>query len=125
AFGGDGQVDLPFEFPTQVIPLNDGDVLILGETSVTTGGQTDTTFFLTRLNADGTPDNGFGTNGVLTLNSTLIPDAFRFPMVAVQSDGKIIVDAWTSKPAGGPGEGVIAESTITRLNADGTRDNAF
>src|SRR5205814_274008 len=36
SFGGDGRVDLPFESPTQIIPLSDGDILVLGETSTGT-----------------------------------------------------------------------------------------
>ena len=124
SFGGDGQVDLPFQMPMQVVPLSGGDILVLGETSVTTGGVVDTTFFLTRLNADGGVDNQLGGDGVIVLNQVLSP-AFRFPVVGVQSDGKIIVAGWTSQLAGEPGEGAIPEITISRLNVDGTKDGTF
>src|SRR5688500_5980819 len=60
SFGADGLVELPFESPTQVIPLAGGDILVLGETTVVNGGTSDTTFFLTRLNSDGSTDNQLG-----------------------------------------------------------------
>src|SRR5688572_20350893 len=127
SFGGDGRVDLPSEFPQLVIPLAGGDLLVLGETSVTDqqAGVVNTTFYLIRLNGDGSFDTGFGGgDGIVILNDAMT-DAHRFQQVAAQSDGKVIVHGWTSKPAGGPGEGTIPESVIRRLNADGTADGTF
>ena len=62
--------------------------------------------YLCRLNANGSIDNSFGTNGIVNLTGT----AFDF---IFQSSGKIVVAE--------RGQGFIME----RFNADGTIDNSF
>jgi uncharacterized delta-60 repeat protein len=61
--------------------------------------------FLARFHADGTPDLGFGTDGILVLTTT-----YTVVDVAVQSDGKLIV---------------FDGSVLMRLNPNGTLDTTY
>ncbi len=68
-----------------------------------------------RLNADGTPDNNFGQNGVI---DTAIGGNAGFYGIALQPDGKIICGGRTFN---GQDDAML----LVRLNSDGTFDNAF
>ncbi len=70
-----------------------------------------------RLNADGTPDNSFGTNGLVThpLNYAI------FYGMTLQADGKIVA-VGAGNTAMNPGSG---GSLVARFNTDGTPDNTF
>lgn len=70
-----------------------------------------------RLNANGSPDNSFGTNGLVTfpLNYAL------FYAMTLQTDGKI-VGVGSGNPSMNPGSG---GSLVARFNTDGTTDNTF
>jgi len=75
--------------------------------------------FIARLNADGSPDAGFGTNGILSLE--LLDAHFMdkdLAAIAVLPNGKIL--------AGGSGLTAAGSKMIVlRLNADGSYDNSF
>jgi len=66
--------------------------------------------YVVRLNADGTEDNTFNTNGSL---SSLQNNDGR---ISIQSDDKVILSGEFSN---------ITSKLLIRLNADGTRDTAF
>lgn len=71
-----------------------------------------------RLNANGTPDNSFGVNGLVTFLS--LPYALFYSMT-IQTDGKIIgagIGALTMSPGSG-------NLLIARFNSDGSLDNSF
>jgi uncharacterized delta-60 repeat protein len=79
----------------------------------------------TRLNADGTVDTTFGTDGTATIPVTLAGQATGIgpQAVLVQPDGKILVAGSASVQTGrrtGVTDGVVA-----RLNANGTLDTTF
>ncbi len=73
---------------------------------------------LVRLNANGSPDNSFGTNGLVTFLG--LPFSLFYAMT-IQSDGKIIgtgAGATSTNPGSSGG-------LIVRFNSDGTIDNSF
>ena len=69
----------------------DGKIVVAGHTS---SGQNGIVY---RLNADGSPDKGFGTDGAAVVDSagSETPAA-----VAIQPDGKIVVAGWTTVEQG-------------------------
>ena len=83
----------------------DGKILLAGAS----GGNG----FVARLNTDGSPDKGFGTDGVAVLDSGGNEVAYA---VAIGPDGRIVAAGWTS--AGDNG-------AIYRLTAEGKPDNSF
>ena len=75
---------------------------------------------MTRLDADGTVDTTFGTDGVVTLsepNDTFDAGA----AVAIQPDGKIIV-VGNASPNANLATGAVV---VDRLDADGSPDASF
>ena len=71
---------------------------------------------IARYNEDGTPDNGFGTNGIVDF---VIGDAQFGYAVEVLADGKILVAGGVSDPIGS------LQWLLLRLNADGSTDIGF
>lgn len=74
------------------------------------------TFFVARLNSNGTPDATLNGTGIATV--TLANYALRPTGLALQSDGKIAINVNRST-------GIEASPAIFRLNVDGTRDTGF
>ena len=94
----------------------DGKILVGGYS--TNGSNFDfADFALVRYNANGTPDNSFDTDGIVTTDFGTSND--RGQSVAVQADGKILV-AGTSYN-GGSNDGFA----LVRYNANGTTDTSF
>ena len=89
----------------------DGKIVAVGV--FTSGGVNN--FCAARLNANGTPDNTFGTNGIV---NTLVAQAAQSQSVAIQPDGKIIIAGTSNDPARG-------YFTMIRYNANGSPDNTF
>lgn len=71
---------------------------------------------IARYNSDGTPDNTFGTNGIVDF---VIGDAQFGYAVEVLADGKILVAGGVSDQAGS------LQWLLLRLNADGSTDISF
>jgi uncharacterized delta-60 repeat protein len=69
-----------------------------------------------RYNSYGTPDNTFGTNGIVTTDINSENDVAY--SVNVQSDGKIIVAGYTDN-------GTDYDIFVIRYNSNGTMDNTF
>ena len=88
----------------------DGKIVVAGATYDGTYGEV----AVSRFNADGTLDNSFGTDGLVTYNSNWGAEGNA---VAIQPDGKIVV-------AGGSYNG-LDSVLVLRYNADGTLDNSF
>ncbi len=125
-YDGGGGLDL--DFGTNGIVLTDlssddgaramviqGDGKLLVGGHITDDGSGDNNMVVLRYNTDGTLDNTFGTNGVVT------PGTGYFGMInaiALQSDGKIVAGG-SSAPSG------VSLVTVVRLNADGSFDNTF
>lgn len=89
-----------------------GKILVTGSIGVT--GYKD--IALLRYNSDGTPDNSFGTGGMITTKVGSKDDVGT--AVAVQPDGKIVV-------AGYSHNGANNDIALVRYNTDGTLDNFF
>jgi uncharacterized delta-60 repeat protein len=71
---------------------------------------------IARYNTDGTPDNTFGTNGIVNVT---IGDAQFGYAVEVLDNGKILVAGGVSDPVGS------LQWLLLRLNADGSTDISF
>jgi uncharacterized delta-60 repeat protein len=95
----------------------DGKILVGGTTGPANGAADH--FAMARYNADGTPDTGFGTNGVLTsdpLANAALADA------VVLSDGKILFAGSFALNAGS-GDG--QHSVLGRFTSTGAIDTTF
>ena len=105
-FGDDGVLYLSsamgFGEDSVVTVQADGKIIVMGH------GQGSTLATLARLNADGSFDTGFGSNGTVTFEADT-PVA-----LTVQGDGKIL--------AAGTSNG---DFSVIRLNADGSVDTRF
>ncbi|CAM3766718.1 delta-60 repeat domain-containing protein [Nocardiopsis gilva] len=115
SFGGDGKVTTPFgaNFSVANAVAYSGDkVIVAGRVGDAITGD----FGLARYNADGSPDTGFGTGGLVTMNFSPLSDVPRD--IGLQSDGRIIVGGLTnSEPAG--------DAIVARYTTDGTLDTTF
>ncbi len=96
----------------------DGKIVLVGD--VVTNGGTDYDLIVTRLNPNGTPDQGFGTGGTTQINSQGLtePTTDTASAVVIQPDGKILVAGSTS--AAGHDFG-----TVARLTSGGALDPSF
>ncbi|MFO1200867.1 MAG: tandem-95 repeat protein [Burkholderiaceae bacterium] len=114
-FGSGGKVTVPFAGTDQayrVAVQPDGKLLVAGYSA--NGGAGD--FAVTRLNANGSVDTGFGTAGKLLLDFAGGGDGAD--AIVVQADGKVVI-AGTINVAG------RSEFGLVRLNADGSLDTTF
>jgi uncharacterized delta-60 repeat protein len=95
----------------------DGKIVLAGYIYSSAG---DTDIAVTRLNSNGTPDQGFGSGGTLAINTTFA--AVRRNdlgnAVTLQADGKIVVAGETDIPTG-------LSATVARILPNGTLDRAF
>ncbi|WP_395053454.1 T9SS type A sorting domain-containing protein [Flavobacterium sp.] len=97
--------------------LSNGKILIAGYEAYTIGTTFSGNFMLARLNANGTTDTTFGTNGISNLGSTFA-DQEVLDKIEVQSDGKIVA-------AGTINNGSDLDIVIFRYNSNGTFDTTF
>ena len=112
-FGNQGLLSIPapnFRVYAAAV-LADGKILLGG--SYFPGGNA-VDFFLTRLNADGSPDTTFGSAGIVSINQGSFDVINR---IAIQSDGKIVGAGYTSDAGG--------FQAVLRLNANGSLDPTF
>lgn len=127
SFGQNGTVTLAFE--NNSVTVNDLDVqpdgrilLVVGAADIPyegrgTFGQADT---VVRLNADGTPDADFGQAGRVPLSSE---DQFAPSGLTVTRDGKLVLAMFPR--ADRAGDSTLSQFVLSRLNADGSRDEGF
>jgi uncharacterized delta-60 repeat protein len=102
-FGTAGEVTLNNAGGSSIVILPDGKIVAAGINAVnTTANLTET---VARFNPDGSLDSGFGTGGMVGLNSGGASSG-----LALQADGKILV---------------AFGSEVARLNADGSLDSLF
>ena len=110
SFGGDGVVIVEsngVEYFSSVAVQPDGKIVVGGSTSTSANG------IVRRLNADGSPDKQFGTDGLAVLDSAGSEVVWG---VAVQPDGRIVAVGETS---------VGDDLAAYRLTAQGKPDNTF
>ncbi|MEO6334967.1 MAG: hypothetical protein ABIO91_08295, partial [Pyrinomonadaceae bacterium] len=117
-FGTGGKV---YAVPANFMPAEDvavqadGKLVLVGST---VGPDMTQDFGIVRLNANGSPDTGFGSNGLLTISFD--PGANEMATaVVIQSDGKIVVAGSAQSGATGWDWGVI------RINTNGTLDTSY
>jgi uncharacterized delta-60 repeat protein len=120
-----GTLDPSFNSTGYVVtPVNNGDnaqkVLVQPDQKVLTVGMSfDATFTSTarvlRYLPDGSPDTGFGTNGMFTFTLDFEANLYA---AALSNDGKIIL-------AGSTTDYQTYRMLLIRLNADGTLDDTF
>lgn len=120
-FGTSGKVRVPFlanaDFaPTAIKLLTDGKMLLLCYKQYEISSYLNHAV-LVKFNADGSPDNTFGTNGILDVDPTA---AYSLgTALEIQTDGKIVIGGQT-------GDWVnTVDFAVYRFNADGTRDQSF
>lgn len=109
--------------PNKMIVQADGKILVVATDTNSKPGYYD--FMLFRYNSDGTPDQGFGTGGLLktTFTSTTYNKSAHAFNVAVQADGKIV--AVGSAPPQTNNERLQSGFAVVRYNADGSLDTTF
>ncbi len=105
---------------------SDGKMILVGAVQMDGYGNYD--FGVTRLNADGSLDTTFGTNGKKTIafdlggldaNDHLSIDQDVATCVAIQSDGKIVIGGYAQRGLGN------FDFAVVRLNTDGSLDTTF
>lgn len=99
---------------SDVAVQSDGKIIVAG-TGNFSGGVSD--FVLTRFNADGTLDSGFGVNGIVRTDFTS-NSVDELTSITLQSDGKIL--ATGSSSVGG-----VTYASIARYKIDGSLDPDF
>ncbi len=111
-FGGGGKVTTSIagsdDVGRSVAVQSDGKIVVAGY-SLGWG------FAVVRYNSDGSLDNTFNGNGIVT---TIIGDQNWAYAMALQPDGKIVV-------AGGAYFGTNQDFAVVRYNSDGSLDNTF
>jgi len=91
----------------------DGKILLGDEVNI--GGRS--CIGMARYMSDGTPDTGFGANGLVIDSAGLRNGCYK---LAVQNDGKILVPAYVY-----PDDLTHPHYSLFRYNQDGTRDTTF
>jgi uncharacterized delta-60 repeat protein len=114
-FGDQGSVTYSIEdldtFTNDVLVQPDGKIL------VSVGSYLPGRYVTLRYNANGTPDNSFGTAGVATISVGIQSD--NAAAMALQPDGKILVAGYSNDS---PSVGILS---MIRMNPNGTLDNSF
>jgi len=117
SFGGGGKTSVPdHRLEDGLSVQSDGKIVIAGSVNVGVFPSRSSHFGVMRFNANGSPDNGFGTAGLVTLAFTALNDFGR--AIALQADGKIVVTGQSSN-------GSNPDFGIARFNPDGTPDSSF
>jgi uncharacterized delta-60 repeat protein len=97
----------------------DGKIVVVGNNG---GGNQFMGWRAIRVNAGGTLDTGFGTNGIATF-----PDAIGFYEtaydVSIQPDGKIVVAGQAGRTTSN--SPLVYDAVVARLNANGSVDTTF
>jgi len=115
-FGSGGRVVTDFgssESPMDVALQPDGKLLVCGQILDPIPGQYD--FIVARYNADGSPDDTFGSDGWVQTNFT---ESDTCVGLAVQPDGKIIAIGDTMGTS-------FSDFALARYNPDGSLDGTF
>lgn len=114
-FSSDGKVTIDvspsIDKVSQVMLLPDGKILLTGNSR----NATNLDIAIVRLNADGSLDNTFSTDGIIIHNPTL--DEEYVDAGALQVDGKILVSGFSPHYTG--------RAYVARFNSDGSFDDTF
>jgi uncharacterized delta-60 repeat protein len=102
------------DYPFAVAIQDDGKILVGGNACTVDNATSD--FALVRFNADGTPDTGFGDQGVVKTNVGSSNDVAC--TLTVLKNGKVLL-------AGYSWNGSVRELALVRYNEDGSLDDTF
>jgi uncharacterized delta-60 repeat protein len=120
-FNGNGMQTAPLGSDIQIgnsaVIQSDGKIVVAGYTLGDTGNND---FAVARFNTDGSPDNTFDNDGIVTTDFTSSDDYAGY--VAIQSDGKIMVTGYSYVYS--PGS-TVQHLAVSRYNPDGSLDNSF
>lgn len=136
SFGDGGTIDvvLPASFqdydflPPQVVVAPDRKVTVAKSLPIfSTQATTPPQVVLVRVNADGTTDTGFGSNGtqVLTLRPTAVSYYQPFSLTLLPDGDLLLFGGSVLLDPANPSVILQSELLLTRLNANGTPDPAF
>ena len=100
------------EIASTMVLQSDGKILLAGYSN---NGH-DIDFAIARYNADGSLDNGFDTDGIVTTLIDTFSDAIQ--TIAMQPDGKILVGGSTSNGSNG-------DFIVARYHSNGSLDTTF
>ena len=101
-----------------VAPSGDSFVeklIVQPDLKVVLAGYNGTSFLVARLNADGSPDAGFGSGGIVSTNASVGTSLLG---LALQPDGKLVISG-SNDFAGG------SDVVVVRYNANGSLDGGF
>ncbi|HEY3964028.1 MAG TPA: hypothetical protein VGM05_05680, partial [Planctomycetaceae bacterium] len=116
-FTGDSQHD---SAANAVTVDGSGNIVVAGSALIGSGPAAHTEFAVARLNADGSFDSTFGTNGEETIDFAGANESAN--AVAIDAQGRVVV-AGTATVAGP--DGTFDQFAVARLHADGALDNTF
>jgi len=111
SFGTNGYSDMPVDVQGRTMAQIDGKFVVVGANTATDD------IALTRFNADGSLDTGFGTMGIVTTDVGGSSDV-AIDVAADNANGKIIV---TGLGTGDAGNQIV----VLRYNANGSLDSTF
>ena len=129
-FGTNGKAIIPvgadYENENNTVHiLNDGKILVMANYA---GGTLPFNmiddYVLIRFNSNGTPDTGFGINGIVKIDypNSLGGSYDRSCAMQVQADNKIIIGGYSNQPSF---TSSLPDFAISRFNADGSKDLGF
>ena len=123
-FGDEGMVSTPIgSQESEVYDIavqNDGKIVVVGYSKTEVDGEFISVFTLVRYNSDGSLDDSFGQNGIVT-TSIGIRNA-EGKGIALQNDGKIVVAGYSEKELNNE---IVSVFTLARYNSDGSLDSTF
>jgi uncharacterized delta-60 repeat protein len=100
---------------TSVQVQADGKIVVVGTSN---SGSGNSEFAVARLNDDGSLDNSFDGDGMVTTSFTTPGDDVGSG-IAVQADGRVVVVGTSNSGSGN------SEFAVARFNDDGSLDNSF
>ena len=121
AHAAPGDLDTTFNPPNGFVIYDSGSrdygnaVAIQSDGKLVVVGKSEDALVL-RYNAEGSPDNSFGTNGVVIYGGGKYDQGNA---MAIQSDGKIVIVGRTNVAA------MDVDVLVLRYNTDGSLDNTF
>jgi uncharacterized delta-60 repeat protein len=137
-FGTNGQAQIAFtdfgagtlSHTAAVLAQPDGKIVLIGTVSAGPSGPEESVLGLARLNADGTPDQTFGTGGKTTVSLHLgtLADFESLNAAVLQPDGRIVAagGAMAASPTGPGGTAVgMSELLVARFTPTGQLDAGF
>ena len=118
SFGSTGKIMASFgtesSWVSDLIIQTDGKIVVAG----TAGNSTIRDFAMARFNTDGSPDNTFSSDGVLTIEIGTSYDYAN--SLVIQPDGKLVVAGYALAP-----DNLSSDFALVRYTPDGEPDNTF